>query len=308
MDLLRAMTVFVKVVDTGSLTAAAAECDISATMVGHHLQALEERLGSKLLNRTTRRQSLTDFGKAYYKQCIDILGLIADADTLAQQAQAVPRGRLRVTAPLTFGTQRLMPAMVEFMALHTEVELDLVLSDRVVDLVEDGFEVAIRLGSLPDSSLIAKPLASYRMVICAAPDYIARRGRPVHAHELAGHACLAYAYSARSEWHGAAAEWRMTGPEGPAAVQVSSRIRCDNAQALRQAALAGAGVVMLPEVLLSQDITSGRLVALLPDYEFPSRPLSLVYLRDRRMSPKLRGFIDFIVERFGTDLEAGEDD
>lgn len=304
MDLLRAITVFVRVVDTGSLTAAAAECDISSTMVGHHLQALETRLGTSLLHRTTRRQSLTEFGKVYYKQCLDILGLVADADSLALEVHAVPRGRLRITAPLTFGTERLMPALGDFLGQYAEVELDLVLTDRVTDLIEDGFEAAIRIGVLPDSGLIARQLAPYRMTICAAPSYMARRGQPERAEDLAGHECLSYSYSTRSDWHSAGSEWKMTGPQGPASVQVTGRVRSDSAQALRRAALSGLGIIMLPEVLLSDDVAAGHLVKLLPGYEFPSRPLNVVYLRDRRMSPKLRCFLDFVIQRFGESKEA----
>lgn len=299
MDILRAMEVFVRVVDTGSLTAAAGRCEISATMVGNYLQGLEAQLGASLLHRTTRRQHLTEFGKVYYERCVEILGSVADANALALETQAVPRGRLRITAPASFGTERLMPAMSDYLALYPAVDLDMVLSDAIADLVEDGFEAAVRLGTLPDSGLIARPLAPYRMMICAAPSYLARKRKPRFAADLVEHDCLAFSYSARSEWHYADTEWRMTGLEGPTSVRVVGRVKVDSAQALRHAALCGMGIVMLPEVLLANEVAAGRLVQLLPGYELPSRPMHIIYLPDRRMSSKLRSFVDFVTERFG---------
>ncbi|WP_061941970.1 LysR family transcriptional regulator [Collimonas pratensis] len=298
MDIFKAMAIFIRVVDTGSLTAAAAECDLSPTMVGNHLQALEDRLGTRLINRTTRRQNLTEFGKAYYERCIEILDLVGDADALALETQTSPKGRLRVTASATFGTERLIPALADYTACYPKVDLDVVITDTVVDLAEDGFEAAIRLGNLQGSDLIARPLAPYRLMICAAPSYLTKRGEPRRPEDLAQHNCLAYTYSSRSEWRSAQASWRMTGPEGEISVPISGRMQVDSAQGLRQAALAGMGIVMLPEIMLSKDIEDGLLVRLLPGYIPPIRPLNLIYLRDRRMSPKLRSFVDFVVERF----------
>jgi DNA-binding transcriptional LysR family regulator len=298
MDIFKAMAIFIRVVDTGSLTAAAAECDLSPTMVGNHLQALEDRLGTRLINRTTRRQNLTEFGKAYYERCIEILDLVGDADALALETQTSPKGRLRVTASATFGTERLIPALAAYTARYPKVDLDVVITDTVVDLAEDGFEAAIRLGNLQGSDLIARPLAPYRLMICAAPSYLVKRGEPRRPEDLAQHNCLAYTYSSRSEWRSAQAFWRMTGPEGEISVPISGRMQVDSAQGLRQAALAGMGIVMLPEIMLSKDIEDGLLVRLLPGYTPPTRPLNLIYLRDHRMSPKLRSFVDFVVERF----------
>src|SRR5476649_1241809 len=298
MDLFKAMTIFIRVVDTGSLTAAAAECDLSPTMVGNHLQALEDHLGTRLINRTTRRQNLTEFGKAYYERCIEILGLVGDADALALETQTSPKGRLRVTASATFGTERLVPALADYRVRYPKVDLDVVITDTVVDLAEDGFEAAIRLGNLQSSDLIARPLAPYRLMICAAPSYLAARGEPRLPADLAQHECLAYSYSFRSEWRSAQAAWRMTGPEGEISVPITGRMQIDSAQGLRRAALAGMGIVMLPEIMLSEDIDTGHLVRLLPEYTPPVRPLNLIYLRDHRMSRKLRSFVDFVVERF----------
>jgi len=298
MDIFKAMAIFIRVVDTGSLTAAATECDLSPTMVGNHLQALEDRLGTRLINRTTRRQNLTEFGKAYYERCIEILGLVGDADALALETQTSPKGRLRVTASVTFGTERLVPALADYTVRYPKVDLDVVITDTVVDLAEDGFEAAIRLGNLQSSDLIARPLAPYRLMICAAPSYLAARGEPRLPADLAQHECLAYSYSLRSEWRSAPAAWRMTGPEGEISVPITGRMQVDSAQGLRRAALAGMGIVMLPEIMLSEDIDTGHLVRLLPEYTPPVRPLNLIYLRDHRMSRKLRSFVDFVVERF----------
>jgi DNA-binding transcriptional LysR family regulator len=298
MDIFRAMGLFVRIVDTGSLTAAAAECDLSPTMVGNHLQALEDRLGTRLLNRTTRRQSLTEFGKIYYDRCVEILGLVGDAEALALETQTVPKGRLRVTAPVTFGTELLMPALAEYGRLFPKVDLDVVITDAVVDLAEDGFEAAIRLGNLPDADLVARPLAPYQLTICAAPAYLAARGQPMKPEDLGRHDCLAYNYSSRSEWRSVEAVWRITGADGEISIPFAARLQTDSAEGLRRAALAGMGIVMLPEIMVSEDIKSGRLVRLLLGYAPPIRPMSLLYLRDRRMSPKLRSFADFVVHRF----------
>lgn len=298
MDVLKAMGRFVRAVDTGSLTAAAVECDLSPTMVGNHLQALEDRLGTRLLNRTTRRQSLTEFGKVYYDCCVEILGLVGDAEARALEAQTVPKGRLRVTAPVTFGIELLMPALAEYGRLFPMIDLDVVITDALVDLAEDGFEAAIRLGNLPDADLVARPLAPYRLTICGAPAYLAARGEPMKPEDLGRHDCLAYSYSPRSEWRSVQAVWRMIGPDGEVSIPFAPRLQTDSAEGLRRAALTGMGIVMLPEIMVSEDIASGRLARLLLGYAPPIRPMNLLYLRDRRMSPKLRSFIDFVVNRF----------
>jgi DNA-binding transcriptional LysR family regulator len=299
MDVLRAMTIFVRVVDGGSLTAAAASCDLSPTMVGNHLQALEDHLGTRLLNRTTRRQHLTEFGAIYYERCTEILGLVSDAEDLADETHAAPKGRLRITASATFGAERLIPALAEYAARNPAVDLDVVLTDTVVDLADEGFEAAIRLGTLPDSNLVARPLAGYKLMVCAAPAYLARLGTPMRPQDLKDHNCLAFTYSSRSEWRSAQSEWRLTGAEGEIIVPIAGNMQVDSARGLHRAALAGMGIVMLPEILVADDVTSGRLVRLLPDYQPPTRPLNLLYVRDRRMSQKLRSFVEFIVERFG---------
>jgi len=291
MDLLDSMKVYVLAVEKGSLSAAASACDISATMAGNHLRTLEKRLGMQLLNRTTRRQHLTPFGEDYYQRCKEILRLVAETDEQAQKLQLAPAGKLRVTAPVSFGTEALMPALSDYLERYPQVSVDLVLSDRVLDLLEEGFEAAIRIGPVPDSALIARPLAPYRLMICASPAYLARRGTPVRPDELSQHECLSFSPSA-------AAHWRLADQEHICRVPVSGRLQVNQGQALRVAALQGMGIVLQPAILLEGDVRAGRLVQLFPNHQLATRPMSVLYLPDRYRSPKLRSFVDFVVERF----------
>lgn len=292
MDLLDSMQVYVLAVEKGSLSAAAAHSGMSATMAGNHIKALEQRLGTQLMHRTTRRQHLTAFGEDYYARCKEILRLVLETDVQAQTMQLAPAGQLRVSAPITFGTQALMPALPDYLARYPEVRVDLDLSDRVVDLMQDGFEAAIRIGHLPpDAGLIAKPLAPYRLMICAAPAYLERRGTPRLPSDLAGHECLSF-------FPAAVAEWRLTRGEHICRVPVSGRLKVNNGQALRAAALHGLGIVLQPAILMEEDVRAGRLVQLLGDYALPSRPMHVVFLPDRYRSPKLRSFIDYVTARF----------
>jgi DNA-binding transcriptional LysR family regulator len=291
MDLFESMNVYVLAVEKGSLSAAANACDLSATMAGNHLRMLEKRLGMRLLNRTTRRQNLTAFGEEYYVRCKEILRLVAQTDAQAQQLQLAPAGKLRITAPVTFGTEALMPALPDYLERYPQVSLDVVLSDRVADLADEGFEAAIRVGELADTGLVARPLMPYRLMICASPAYLARRGTPARAADLSAHECLSFSPSAMTHW-------RLTGEDGVFRVPVSGRLQVNHGQALRVAALAGMGIVLQPAILLEADVAAGRLVRLLPGHDLPSRPMSVVYLQDRYRSPKLRSFVDFLAERF----------
>ena len=291
MDLLDSMRVYALAVEKGSLSAAAAASGISATMAGNHLRTLEKRLGMQLLSRTTRRQHLTPFGEDYYQRCKEILRLVAETDEQAQKLQLAPAGKLRITAPVSFGTEALMPALSDYLERYPQVSIDLVLSDRVVDLLEEGFEAAIRVGPVPDSALIARPLAPYRLMICASPAYLARRGTPARPDELSQHECLSFSPSA-------AAHWRLEDQEHICRVPVSGRLQVNQGQALRVAALRGMGIVLQPAILLEDDVRAGRLVQLFPQHQLATRPMSVLYLPDRYRSPKLRSFVDFVVERF----------
>ena len=299
MDLFQAMTVYVKVVETGSMTAAALQCEMSTTMVGNHLRALEQRLGVRLLNRTTRRQRLTEFGAAYYQRCLEVLGLVADSERLAEQALDEPSGTLRITAPLTFGTEKLAPALSEFALLCPRVKLDVVLTNRRPDLLENGFDVAFRLGNMEQTNLIARPLVAYTLTMCASPEYLIRRGNPEKPDDLRHHDCLSFAYPAGDDWHSVEKEWRLAGPEGEVAVAVSGPMLINSSAGLHQAARTGMGIVLLPDALVEQDLEDGKLVALMQDYLPPSRPMTLMYAQDRYRLPKLRSFVDFAIRMWG---------
>ncbi|MDC8759017.1 LysR family transcriptional regulator [Janthinobacterium fluminis] len=291
MDKLRSMAVFVAVVDAGSFTAAAETFQISPVMVGKHIKHLETLLGARLLMRTTRRQGLTEIGAQYCEQCRSILAQIAAAETGAEAMRAGPRGKLKLTAPVSFGSEWLAPALADYLARYPDVGVDLSLNDRLVDLLDEGFDAAVRIGALGDSGMVARPLRLYGMSICASPAYLARRGTPRSPDDLAQHECLDYMH-----WN-QHVRWRLKG-ETERTIW-AGRFRSNNGQALRMAALHGFGIVMQAEILLAQDIAAGRLVPLLEQYVPTPRPMHLVYPRDRQATPKLTTFIDFMLERFG---------
>lgn len=299
MDLLQAMSVYVKVVEAGSMTAAALQCEMSTTMVGNHLRALEKRLGVQLLQRTTRRQRLTEFGSVYYQRCLDVLGLVADSERLAEQALDEPRGLLRITAPLTFGVERLAPALSEFSLQYPQVKMDVVLTNSRPDLLESGLDVAFRLGHFEQSNLIARPLIDYTLTVCASPAYVARRGMPITPEDLQQHDCLSFAYPAGDDWQSVEKRWRLSGPDGEILVDVSGPMLMNTSAGLHQAARTGMGIVMLPDALVEQDLRDGKLVTVIPDYQPPSRPLHLLYAQDRYRLPKLRRFVEFAMQTWG---------
>lgn len=300
MNLFQAMTTFVAVVETGSMAAAAERCGISATMVGNYIRLLEERVGCSLLRRTTRRQSLTSFGSVYFEKCREILGMLEETDRLAEAAQSVPGGVLRVTAPVTYGTESLTPRLAEYLQQHPTVDVELVLTERSVDLTEEKFDVAIRLGMPGPSTLICRRLGDYRMTLCASPDYLARRGEPFVPDQLQAHEALSFPYPASSPLHWGQREWHLEGPKGKVVVDIPrNRAVVNNTQALRKAVLAGMGIAMLPTDLVQGDLRTERLKAVLPDYRLPARPVYILYHKDRFSSPTLRSFITFMVSALG---------
>jgi DNA-binding transcriptional LysR family regulator len=290
MDRLTSMSVFVKVADLGSFAAAAKDLRLSATMIGKHMRHLEERLGSRLINRSTRRQSLTELGRNYLDHCRRLLEEAEAGDALAEEALRAPRGRLRVAAPIAFGSHSLAPAIVKFMKIYPDVTVELTLSDRLVDLVEDGIDAAIRVGALTDSTIMSRSLSPYKAVVCAAPEYLAERGTPARPSDLVEHECLSY-----PDWPDGQ-RWSFFGPEGEVYVEIKSRLQINNGFGIRYAALAGAGIVMQRAELVAEDIAEGRLQALLSNYKIQSRPRHIVWLENRKMTPKLRAFIDFVAE------------
>ena len=293
LDRFLSMSVFVRAVDEHGFTAAASSLGMSATMVAKHVRALEERVGEKLLLRTTRRQALTDVGRIYYERCRRVLAEADAADACAAELRNTPRGVLKVQAPVTFGTERLAPALALYLRQHPAVDVELSLSDRPVDLIEKGHDVAIRIGPLENARVVAKALRPYEMWLCASPAYLAAHGVPSHAHELAEHECLGFANWRRPN------VWRLGHHGQVHEVPVKNRLIANNGQALRAAAVAGLGVVMQPEALLSADVAAGRLVRVLPEHQLAQRPMHIIYPPDRRVSPKVRSFVDFVVAAFG---------
>lgn len=293
MDKLESMAIFVCVVERGSFSAAAEDFRLSGTMVGTHIRMLEQLLGARLLNRTTRRQSLTEVGQLYYERCKQILGDVTDAESSAAELHGVPRGRLKVSTPVSFGVHALAPACTDYLARNPEVAIDLAVSDRLVDMVSEGFDVVIRIGDLPDSTMIARPLFPYRSILCATSSYLDRRGVPMVPIELSSHTCLGFAHPVAGH------HWRLEGPEGPIDVPVTLAMTANNGEALRLAALSGLGIIMQPEILLKDDIQAGRLVPLLSAFSPRPKPIHVLTFRHHRTTPKVSSFVDFIVERFG---------
>lgn len=293
-DRLTSMNAFVVATDEGSYAAAARRLDISPQMVAKHVVALEERLGARLLNRTTRRQSLTEVGSAYYERCKHILSEAQAADSLAQVMNATPRGKLRISAPVTFGSWGLMSFITGFLRRYPEVEIDLHLTDRYVDLVEEGYEAAFRLGPVATSTLVARPLAPYRLVVCAAPSYLKARGAPQVPADLTDHECLRYAYWSRPS----DSRWSFYEDGRVLNVQVSGRLRINESKALLAAAIDGFGVLQGPADFLQPAIATGELVPLLSRFEIPTRQMHLLYPVDRQRTSKLTCFIDAEVAYF----------
>lgn len=295
MDRLASMAAFVKTAEVGSFAAAASALTMSPQMIAKHVTWLETRLGARLIHRTTRRQSLTEIGKSYYERCKVVLADADWADALAIEAKGAPRGRLRINAPVSFGTQTLIPVIARYLRQHPLVEIDLVLNDRYVDLVEEEFEAVFRIGALADSSFMARELAPFRIVACAAPEYLQERGTPLTPADLEQHECLAYASASgpnATEWH-----FMRAGEQHTAAVR--HRLRVNDSKALLVAALNGFGIAFIAEDLARDGLRSGRLVPVLPDCDTPSRPLHLVYHPDRRQTPKLKSFIAAVVSELG---------
>ncbi|MGG8125684.1 LysR family transcriptional regulator [Klebsiella aerogenes] len=290
MDKLRGMETFVAVVECGSFTGAAARLEMSAVMVGKYIALLEGQLGTRLLERNTRRQSLTDAGRVYFDEARRVLEQVANAERSVERLRLAPAGTLRVSAPVSFGASIIAPLTASFLQVWPEVRVELDLTNRMVDLVDEGIDLAIRIGDIQRTDLVAKYLAPYRMAICAAPDYLARHGTPQTPADLAGHQCLSHTvWTARNEWRlpGAAEEVRW---------KRDAVLRCNDGYALRMAAVAGAGLLLQPEVLLAEDLANGRLVRILQNYTPEPRPIHLLWRQDLRPLPKLTRFVEHLLK------------
>ncbi|HDS1038949.1 TPA: LysR family transcriptional regulator [Stenotrophomonas maltophilia] len=290
MDTLRCMQAFVAVADHGSFSAAAVHLQVSAVMVGKYIQQLEAHLGTALLQRNTRRQRLTEAGTAYLAGCRQVLEQVQQAEADVAGLQRQPRGLLRISAPTTWGSCVLAPLLSGLLRAQPLLNIELDLSNRRVDLIEEGFDAVIRVGPLPSQDVVARPLQPYAMSLCAAPSYLRRRGTPRTPADLDGHDCLSHL-----AWRGGHG-WQLANGEP---VDWEARLTSNDGYALREAAVAGAGLVLQPTALLAADIAAGRLKPLLRDYLPEPRPMHLVYLPDRRPRPRLQCFVEYVLQHAG---------
>jgi DNA-binding transcriptional LysR family regulator len=294
MDRLAIMEAFARVAESGSFSEAARRLGASKSLVSRQVAALEAELGARLLHRTTRSLTLTEEGRGYHAEVVRILAEIQDANMSVSRMQAAPRGRLKVNAPMSFSFLHLAPMIPDFLRRFPEVDLDMTLNDRYVDLIEEGFDVAVRIGRLADSSLVARKLAPMRPVICASPAYLRERGVPEKPDDLGKHLCLCNSTNMLID------EWRLVDRDGrPVMVQIKGRLRANNGDALRIAALQGLGLVNLPTFFVGGDLQAGTLVSVLSDYMPQDAGIYAVYPHSRHLLPKVRAFIDFLAERIG---------
>jgi DNA-binding transcriptional LysR family regulator len=288
------IAVFVRVVERGSFTTAAEDLSLSRAAISKYISRLEERLGARLLHRTTRRLSLTEAGAALFEASRGALERIEEAEGAVAQLQQEPQGRLRVSAPMSFGILHLGSAVADFARAYPRITLDIRLDDRFVNLVAEGVDVAVRIGELTDSSLVARRIAHTRAVACASPAYVKEHGEPRTPDELAGRNCLHYSYLATGN------VWRFTARDGhEIPVAVSGNIRVNNGILLAEAAIAGHGIVILPSFYVAHLLANGMLRRILADYRLPDLGIHAVYPQRAHVPPKVRVFIDFLAERFG---------
>jgi DNA-binding transcriptional LysR family regulator len=291
MDRLTSLTAFARVVDSGGFSAAGRRLNMSTTMVSNHIQALEDRLGARLLHRTTRKVSLTEVGKVYYDRCTQILADLEQADDIAGALQSTPRGTLRIYTA-THIVPFLSPVVAGFLSSYPDVKVDLTMGERAIDLIDEGFDIAVRLTPPPDSSLIVRSLATWRHVLCCSHDYLEKHGRPDQLSDLSNHNCLRHVlYPYEDGWH-------FTDRDGaPASVKVSGNLVTNSGETLRVAALQGVGICLAAGFLVHDDLEANRLVRLLPEYRAVELSMIAVYPHRHQLSVKVRTFIDLLVRR-----------
>ena len=291
MDLLRSMEAFVLTVKTGSFAASAISLNTSPQMIAKYVVFLENYLGLKLLNRTTRSQKLTEFGKQYYEKCLFILDEVKSSKTLAQQFIEEPKGRLRISAPVSYGHFNLISVLSRFMRCYPKVNVDLQLSDRYVDLVKDDFDIVFRIGELSNSSYIARKLNSYKLIFAASPTYLAKNGIPVTPNDIKKHQCLMYQYvnPTKKDYL-----WPFSINGKVINIPISGTLKSNDTLALANAAVEGLGITMLPQSMLSELIRQNKLFPILQDFLPPAREVHLLYKADKQQLPKLKMFIEFI--------------
>ena len=293
MDTLLSFKVFLAVAGDGSFAAAADRLELSRAVVSKHIKYLEEHIGTRLLERTTRRVALTELGRAFYERAQRALGELDEAMLEAGQSTVVPRGKIRITSALSFGLRHLAHAISEFLGRYPEVSIELELSDHFIDIGEEGFDLAIRIGALEQSSLIARKLATTRRVVCGSPAYLKQRGAPKTPPQLREHNCLTYSYNPQPKI------WAFKRGGQEETVQVNGCVQVNSGDLLQQLALDGHGIVLLPTFLVGADLEAGRLVHVLADYDAGELGIYAVYTNRKFMPAKVRSFLEFLVERFG---------
>jgi len=292
MNVLLSMTVFRRVAETGSFSTVARETGMSQPTVSKHVAALEEHLGTKLISRSTRQLNLSEAGKQYYEQCTRILDELAEAEAGLRQQHALPKGTLRVNVPVTFGRLEIVPRMWEFLARYPDLNVELIMDDHQIDLVKEGVDMAIRVGVLADSSLIARKIGNSPRVTVASPDYLATNGEPQTLQDLKQHDCIVYTLlSTKNTWH-------FTGPRGKESIRVRGRFSTNNPDAIREATLAGTGIAVTPTWLIGNCVEQGKLKVLLNDYAPTPFEIHAVYPERRFVPAKVRCFIDYLRESY----------
>jgi len=292
MDRFLEMQTFCAVVDAGSFVKAADVLGVSKAAVSRYVGELEARLGVRLLHRTTRRMSLTEEGTVFDARCRELLSGVEEAEAELSSRSGAARGLLRVNAPVTFGIRHLAPLWATFRDRHPQVRVDVTLSDRVVDLVDEGYDLAIRIATLPSSTLISKRLATTRMVLCASPPYLKSRGVPSHPSDLADHDVIAYSYWSSGD------QWPFDGPDGPVSVTIKPWMHSNNGDTCRAVALAHQGVILQPSFLVGDDLAAGRLVELLPEFRSIELGIYAIYPTRKHVALKVRALIDFLAQQF----------
>jgi DNA-binding transcriptional LysR family regulator len=288
MDLTEGMRVFVRVAETGSFSAVARERGVSQPTISKQIAELERRAGVQLMLRNTRGLNLTDSGARYYERCRSILADIDDALSSAAQSQSTLTGTLRINVPMAFGKLYLVPQVLDFMERYPSLRVDLIMNDRFIDIVEEGVDLAIRIGKVTEPQMIAKRLGRSPRVVVGAPGYFATHGEPRRPEDLMSHNCVVYSYLSTGD------EWELRGPKGDQSIRVRGSFRANNAEALRAAALAGLGVALLPVWLIREDIELGRLRTVLKGYLPPGPEINAVYPASKRVPPKVRYFIEHL--------------
>lgn len=288
MDKYQEMRVFTGVVDAGSFVAAADALAMSKAAVSRYVSELEQRLGVRLLHRTTRRLSLTQEGEVFLARCRDILASIEASEAELSSRTDSATGMLKLSVPISFGVQHLAPLWSEFLELHPRVSLNVQLADRLIDLVDEGIDLAVRIARLPDSSLVSRKLASTRLVLCASPAYLKRRGTPLHPSELVDHDVLGYSLLTMGD------QWPFVGPEGPLTVKVQPRIWTNNGDTCVAAALRGTGIQLQPTFLVARELAAGELVEVLPQYQSIELGIYAVYPTRKFLLPKVRALVEYL--------------